>query len=566
MIIKRCGIFDRRPEDADIVVFTNGRLGESSREALALAACGGSPEGGAAALGGLVLRTRERELGFYCDPLSLESKSAHNFAFAATRAALQAAGGPDESMGAGAALDLIRRFKAAGFESVYAPEAELEGDFEPEPYAGLVYANLALALRYGSLADIWRAKMCWLRAFKNPGGYHTSREELSRAVLTRFWRLWRVFFGRFGRYKALRNSYKTPRTASLGLVRGEIVLEESPEKPLVSLVTRTRNRPETLRRTLECLRRQTYGNFEVVVIEDGEALSSQMIKRDFCDLNIVYKATIENVGRAAAARLGFELARGEWLALLDDDDYLYPEHIELGLAKAAESGADIVFLRGIALEIEKKSEAPYSFEVKNRRVLDFPRVDAFTMARRCVTAQNGVLFKKSLYESVGGMRADMGAHEDWNLWLRLLTRGESVVLPYITCCYIVPADREAERQRLMNYARFDHQLLDDEALIFEMSAERLREAYESVIHDYAYLFSLDLALEHLAAEYAKAAPFIEERGEESLHFESIMDGESHTLSGWQLRELYENLIIDFERMRERGALKSFIKNELKEIT
>lgn len=556
-------IFGALPDGANIIVFTSGAVSEDARNALARAAARGGAD--SEAVGSLVLRTSARELGYYCDPITLEATAAHNFAFALTADALRAVGAPDKRMGCAAATDMIRRLAAEGLKTYYVPDALTRGDFEPESRAELLYGSLALAVRYGGFSDIIGAALRRLKAYKSPAGYGTTRGELRASLKGRLGALAGLFLERFGAARRYKGAYKDEYAPEPELARGDYLSPEALSAPRVSLVTRTRNRPETLRKTLESLRNQTYKNIESVVIEDGEPLSEQMIRRDFGDLDVTYKATIQNVGRSLAARRGFELASGEWLGLLDDDDYLFPEHVELGIKEALSSGADIVFLRGVALEIHKTSDDPYRFDVMNRRMLDFPRVDAFTMVRRCVTTQNGVLFKKSLYESTGGMRGDMGAHEDWNLWLRLMTKGKSVTLPYVTCCYIVPADRDAERERLAKYAKFDHELLDDGELVFTLTPDELKKAYESVIHDYAYLFSLDIALEHLAGEYAKAEDFLNAQGGDMPRFEDALDGEAHALSGYELRGLYEGLIVELEQKRRRGELKKFISDELQRI-
>ncbi|MEG2525375.1 MAG: glycosyltransferase family A protein [Oscillospiraceae bacterium] len=498
-------IFDEISDQAEIAVFTSGILDAAARAALESAMSAAGKSGG-----GFVLRTYPRELGFYVDPITLDAVCAHNFAFAVSVEALRSIGGVDCSMGAAAATDVIRRLRCAGFATSYLPSACVRGEFEGETYAELLYGTLALRLRYGRVADVWNAKIMWLKALKCPNGYNTTRSELRSSLKRRMSCLFSIFFERFGSGKKFKCTLTHEQVACLGFERGDYTSEELPqfsETPRVSLITRTRNRPETLRKTLESLRHQTYKNLEIVVIEDGEPLCERMLKRDFADLEISYEATVENVGRAAAANRGFKRASGEYLNLLDDDDYLLPEHVELGVRAARTSGADIVFMRGVALETDKKSDAPYEFEIKGKQLLNFPRVDAFTMVRRCVTTQNGVLFKKSLCESVGGMREELGAHEDWNLWLRLMAQGKSITLPYVTCCYIVPADAEVERARLAQYSKFDGELLADDVLVYYLSADEIAQAYRSVIRDYMYLFTLDRALEHLAAEYPKAAEF-----------------------------------------------------------
>ena len=53
-----------------------------------------------------------------------------------------------------------------------------------------------------------------------------------------------------------------------------------------------------------------------------------MIKTEFSDLNIIYKATGEKQGRCKVGNLGMELAHGKYLNFLDDDDLLFADHVE----------------------------------------------------------------------------------------------------------------------------------------------------------------------------------------------------------------------------------------------
>ena len=80
------------------------------------------------------------------------------------------------------------------------------------------------------------------------------------------------------------------------------------ERPLtekkVSVIVRTCNRPAVLRETLISIREQTYPKIEVVIVEDGQDLSRQMIESEFSDLNILYQPTVEKVGRCKTGNIG----------------------------------------------------------------------------------------------------------------------------------------------------------------------------------------------------------------------------------------------------------------------
>ena len=60
--------------------------------------------------------------------------------------------------------------------------------------------------------------------------------------------------------------------------RGQVHCGRLAENPLVSVVVRTHRRKEVLRRTLSCLYNQTYKNFEVIVVEDGQDTAGEMVK------------------------------------------------------------------------------------------------------------------------------------------------------------------------------------------------------------------------------------------------------------------------------------------------
>lgn len=543
---------------ADVLVFSEQKLSKSGEEALNSVFT--NEEIGAAAL-----RVTPNECAYYCDPVSLETSFAYNAAFAVKASSLAAVGGADKRMGVYAASELIARLKAKGLKTVYCPRADVRlGASLAPPYADRLFDGALFRNKCGTREDMRAALIMKLKAFRHPEAYGIGRGEWLKRELAAVFSGLSLSFGKLGKDRLLKGSVEFESASEAGLVRGEYETEEIEETPLVSVITRTRNRPETLRKTLESLRHQTYGNFEVVVVEDGEPLSEEMIKSDFSDLNITYKATVKNIGRAAAANLGFSLAKGEFLNLLDDDDYFLPEHIEVGVKKALADGADVVFLKGIALEINKKSDVPYEIEVVNKNRLDFPRIDPFTMVRRCVTTQNGVMFRRSLCERVGGMRNELGAHEDWNLFLRLMAHGRYSTAPYASCCYIVPADKETEKKRLEGYAKFDTELLRDEKLVFSIERNELVGYRESVIHDYMYLLSLGLASGKAAEEEKKRREFYEDK--KLLTFMEIEERDFPiSLTGDELRQLYFSEIDLIYESEKEGRLSSYIENRYSEL-
>ena len=92
--------------------------------------------------------------------------------------------------------------------------------------------------------------------------------------------------------------------------------------PLVSVVVAVHNGERFLRPALQSLYAQDYEPFEVIFIDDGSTDGSADIAREFAGIRYVHQ---ENKGLAAARNAGLELAQGEFLAYLDDDDII-PSH------------------------------------------------------------------------------------------------------------------------------------------------------------------------------------------------------------------------------------------------
>ena len=136
----------------------------------------------------------------------------------------------------------------------------------------------------------------------------------------------------------------------------------------VSIIVRTCGRPSYLRETLMSLREQTYKNIEIVIVEDGENVSEKMIKKEFSDLNIIYKSTHNKVGRSKVGNIGMELATGKYLNFLDDDDLFYPDHVEVLIKELENNNEDIVYSTAFETTIEVLSKEPYKYKIHDKHI------------------------------------------------------------------------------------------------------------------------------------------------------------------------------------------------------
>jgi len=115
------------------------------------------------------------------------------------------------------------------------------------------------------------------------------------------------------------------------------------QQPLVSVIVPIYNAKNHLARCVESIRRQTYRNLEILLLNDGSSDVSLQLCRMYAGVDsritVIDKA---NSGVAATRNLGLQEARGAYLQFVDADDTLQPNATELLVNAAEGSGADLV--------------------------------------------------------------------------------------------------------------------------------------------------------------------------------------------------------------------------------
>ena len=190
--------------------------------------------------------------------------------------------------------------------------------------------------------------------------------------------------------------------------------------PLVTAVIPTRGRPELLAGAIRSALRQTWLNLEVVVVVDGpdaataEYLESQMDPR----LRVVFLA--EQRGGSEARNTGIRAARGEWIALLDDDDEWLPEKTErqMRAAHAMPDWFPVVSCRLIAQSTATSRVLPFAAYEAPQPIADF------LFCRRGLRDPGGVIQTSTLLAPRELLMAvpfqeGLPIHQDWDWLIRV---------------------------------------------------------------------------------------------------------------------------------------------------
>ena len=195
---------------------------------------------------------------------------------------------------------------------------------------------------------------------------------------------------------------------------------------LVSVIIPTYKRPDGLERAIKSVMAQTYGNIEIIVVDDNDADSnartatSEIMYQYKNDPRIHYELHPHNKGGAEARNTGLKHAKGSYIAFLDNDDEFLPDKLSKEVGVLKESKATIGFVM---------SEMVYYYEngtkkTTNRACLFDKRVPQLK-AHLLKYAGNGFvgtptfLFKKSVLDSVGGFYP-ISIRQEYCLLLKIL--------------------------------------------------------------------------------------------------------------------------------------------------
>lgn len=95
----------------------------------------------------------------------------------------------------------------------------------------------------------------------------------------------------------------------------------------VSVIIPCFNQAQFLEETLQSVIKQTFTNWECLIIDDGSTDTSKIIAENYCNLDPRFQYVFQtNAGLSSARNTGLKLARGTYIQLLDGDDWLHPQN------------------------------------------------------------------------------------------------------------------------------------------------------------------------------------------------------------------------------------------------
>jgi len=195
-----------------------------------------------------------------------------------------------------------------------------------------------------------------------------------------------------------------------------------------------------LAEAVESLLRQTFADFELVIVDDGstDATGAVLLRLSASDSRIRIYAR-EHEGYVAALNAGCALARGEFIARLDSDDVAEPSRFARQV-EVMDEHPEVAVVGGAMLMITGDGSPFY--------IAAFPQTSEEVrraLESRTTVAHPTVLMRRSVFESVGGYRAAFAHAEDYDLWLRIAKDHEIVNVPDLLGRYRLHANNTSHR-------------------------------------------------------------------------------------------------------------------------
>ncbi len=190
---------------------------------------------------------------------------------------------------------------------------------------------------------------------------------------------------------------------------------------LISVVIPSYNRKDKLPACMESVLGQSYGNIELIVVDDASTDGTQELFREMSEPRVVYLRYEENRGACHARNYGAERASGELIAFQDSDDIWHPDKLEKQYRHLKKTGADMCYCG-----INRVSEDGGSFYYPVHAPRPGHAQEDFLAENRAGTQT--MLMHRRVWEE---LRFDesIRRYQDWDFAIRAASRFELAYLP-----------------------------------------------------------------------------------------------------------------------------------------
>jgi len=222
--------------------------------------------------------------------------------------------------------------------------------------------------------------------------------------------------------------------------------------PKISILMPTYNRLDIITKAIKSVLKQTFKNFELIVINDGGDENLLKIINSIWDNRIVY-IYIKHCGLSGALNVGLNIARGEYIAYLDDDDIYYPHHLQTALEALITMGGKVVYTDTYRI-FQKKIEN--GFQTIHQEPGPNKEFDKKALKRENYIPILSLVHHRECMKKIGYFDENLEHAMDWDFLIRLSKVYDFIHIPVITGEYSIRKDKSQMSFRdyeIINYFR-----------------------------------------------------------------------------------------------------------------
>jgi glycosyltransferase involved in cell wall biosynthesis len=206
--------------------------------------------------------------------------------------------------------------------------------------------------------------------------------------------------------------------------------------PLVSVLISTHNRPAYLAEALESIFRQTYRNFEILLVRDG-GLAVRDVVGQFDDPRLHFIDRDENRGLPRSFNEALSAAKGEYICYLGDDDKFYPHHIEV-LVDAITKNPDYAAVYSDLYKAHCRVLPDGRRRVLAKNVEISRDFDRMLMLQFNHALHVSLIHRRDIFEQAGRYNESLNVLIDWDLTRKLCFYTDFLHVPVVTGEYYAP--------------------------------------------------------------------------------------------------------------------------------
>ncbi|MDH3710741.1 MAG: glycosyltransferase [Cyclobacteriaceae bacterium] len=192
-------------------------------------------------------------------------------------------------------------------------------------------------------------------------------------------------------------------------------------QPLVSIICICHNHAEYVQEALESVRHQSYGNIQLIAVDDGSSDGSQEILRKWQVQHSSLELLLlpKNIGYCAAFNKGYRLAQGEFIIDLSADDLLMIDRVKMGVKALTSSEAGVNFCDAHYIDSKSRLIRSHFHRDKLGKLLQpVPDGDIYReLLRRYFICAPTMMIKNEVLQALGGYDESL-YYEDFDFWVR----------------------------------------------------------------------------------------------------------------------------------------------------